>query len=150
MPGDPVEEANVQAFLRLIRHAEHYPDSGDDTYDVLYGGGRFGSYATHPNRAVTRWGHTSTAAGAYQILFGTWRDAKRRGLVNDFSPAAQDAIARDKLRSRGALPAVMRGDVPTACASLRGEWTSLPGAAQSRMSMAVAEAAFARFGGTKR
>ena len=137
-PGD----ANVQAFLKLIRFAEHYPDTSDTFYDTLYGGGRFAGYAVHPNKAVTKWGHTSTAAGAYQILYPTWAEAKKRGIVVDFTPASQDMLAVEKLRSRGALSAIY--------ALLRSEWTSLPGAKQTRMTFEEAKAAFVSYGGHAR
>jgi muramidase (phage lysozyme) len=142
-----VTSANAQAFLKLIRFAEHYPDASDAFYDTLYGGGRFAGYGAHPNKAVTRWGKTSTAAGAYQILYGTWAEAKKNGLVSDFTPASQDKIAFSKLRSRGALPFVCAGDVEGACKRLVNEWTALPGAKQSRMSLAVAKDAFRSYGG---
>lgn len=96
-----LDSANVQAFLKLIRFAEHFPDTSDDFYDTLYGGGRFSGYDAHPNKAVSRWGHTSTAAGAYQILYTTWAEAKKQGIVIDFTPASQDQLAFNKLRSRG-------------------------------------------------
>ena len=142
-----LESANVQAFLKLIRFAEHYPDASDDFYMTLYGGGRFVSTATHPNKAVTKWGHTSTAAGAYQILYSTWAEAKKKGLVTDFSPASQDALAFSKLSSRGALATVCAGKVSDACKLLAQEWTSLPGGKQTRMNFSDAETAFVRFGG---
>jgi muramidase (phage lysozyme) len=139
--------ANVNAFLKLIRFAEHYPDTSDDFYNTLYGGGRFLSYAVHPNRAVRRWGHTSTAAGAYQILYSTWAEARKRGVVNDFSPQSQDALAFYKLSSRGAAGSVCEGNLALAFALLRDEWTSLPGGRQSRMSYDSGKAAFISYGG---
>lgn len=138
-------ERNVRAFLRLVRYAEHNKDS-DDVYSTMYGGGRFTGFATHPNpKGVTRWGHTSTAAGAYQILYGTWKEAKDRGLVSDFSPESQDLIAREKLRTRGALSNVEAGDIEHAIPLLRNEWSSLPGAKQSTMTMQDARARFDRY-----
>jgi len=138
-------EQNVNAFLRLIRYAEHHKDDSS-VYNTLYGGGHFSGYATHPNKnGTTRWGHTSPAAGAYQILWSTWDEQRRRGLVKDFSPAAQDAIAREKLKTRGATPYIEKGDIESAIPKLRKEWTSLPGAAQSKMSMQEARHLFNKF-----
>lgn len=142
-----VSDPNVQAFLKLIRFAEHYPDASDNFYDTLYGGGRFSGYAAHPNKAVTKWGHTSTAAGAYQILYSTWAEARKRGIVSDFTLASQDKLAFEKLRSRGALDAVCSGDLFTAYTRLSDEWTSLPGARQTRMSMEDGKKAFLSYGG---
>ena len=144
-----VSSPNAQAFLKLIRFAEHYPDQSDDFYFSLYGGGRFTDPSKHPNTAVTRWGHTSTAAGAYQVLYGTWAEAKKRGEVNDFSAASQDTLAFNRIKSRGALADVCSGDVAGASAKLAQEWTSLPGARQSRMTLATAEAAFTSYGGAE-
>lgn len=60
-------------------------------YNVINGGATFSSYADHPR--VTGAGGTSTAAGKYQFVKGTWdRAAKALGL-SDFSPANQDKAA---------------------------------------------------------
>lgn len=133
-----IESVNVRAFLRLIRFAEHQTDDSR-VYYTLYGGGSFIDTDKHPNKAVKRWGHTSTAAGAYQILYGTWLEAKQKGIVSDFSPAAQDKLAFTKLKTRGALSYVCAGDIENAIAKLRQEWTSLPGASQSDFSMKAAK-----------
>lgn len=148
MPDCEIGSANVQAFLKLIRFAEHYPDTSDNFYDTLYGGGRFVGYVTHPNTAVMKWGHKSTAAGAYQILYLTWEEAKKKGIVTDFTPASQDKLAFAKLRSRGALGAVCDGKLADAFVLLRNEWTSLPGAKQTRMTIEGGKAAFVSYGGT--
>lgn len=139
------DDINVAAFLRLIRYAEHHIDS-DDVYWVLYGGQqRFTDASKHPDKAVTAWGHTSTAAGAYQILYATWKEARERGIVTDFSKASQDKLALEKLRSRHALAYVQQGDIDHAIPLLRKEWTSLPGGSQSKMTMADARAVFAKY-----
>ena len=139
------EDTNIAAFLKLIRFAEHRTDS-DDVYFVLYGGRQtFSDTSQHPNKAITAWGHTSTAAGAYQILYPTWKEAKDKGLVSDFSKASQDKLARAKLQSRGALTAVQKGDIERAIPFLRNEWTSLPGAKQSKMTMAQARQRFDQY-----
>lgn len=139
------DDINVAAFLRLIRYAEHHIDS-DDVYWVLYGGQqRFTDASKHPDKAVTAWGHTSTAAGAYQILYATWKEARERGIVTDFSKASQDKLALEKLRSRHALAYVQQGDIDHAIPLLRKEWTSLPGGSQSKMTMADARALFAKY-----
>lgn len=57
-------------------------------YDVMNGGQRFTGYADHPRTVGA--GGTSTAAGRYQFVKGTWdRTAKALNLP-DFSPASQD------------------------------------------------------------
>ena len=63
--------------------------------------------------------------------------------------ASQDRLAFEKLRTRGALPAVCNGDLAeTAFALLRNEWTSLPGAKQTRMTMEEGKSALVGYGGT--
>lgn len=65
------------------------------SYDTLYGGHRFKSYASHPAIPIPIGdsGLTSTAAGRYQLLKKTW-DAQAQKLgLKDFSPDSQDAAA---------------------------------------------------------
>ncbi|GAB2878788.1 hypothetical protein GCM10027046_03250 [Uliginosibacterium flavum] len=139
------EEINVAAFLRFIRYAEHQSDD-DKVYFLLYGGQqRFTDTNLHPNKAITAWGHTSTAAGAYQILYSTWKEAKDKGVVIDFSKASQDKLAISKLRSRRALSYIEAGDIDRAIPLLRNEWTSMPGAKQSAMSMSTAHELFKKY-----
>jgi muramidase (phage lysozyme) len=139
------EVINVAAFLKLIRFAEHKTDS-DDVYTLLYGGRqRFTDMSKHPNKSITAWGHSSTAAGAYQILFGTWKEAKDKGIVLDFTKASQDKLATSKLRSRRALPFIEKGDIEHAIPLLRSEWTSMPGASQSDMTMESAQQLFDKY-----
>ncbi len=69
------EELNIRAFLSVIRYAEGYGDPLG--YNSEFGGGTFSSYSEHPfknKKAKTKWGNTSTAAGAYQFLWWVWRD----------------------------------------------------------------------------
>jgi len=133
-------EKNVRAFLRLIRYAETGKDDSS-AYYVLYGGGTFKNNSAHPLRkAVTRWGKKSRSAGAYQIQYSTWEGEKKHGLVSDFTPASQDKIARDKLRSRGALAYIETGNIEKAIPKLRDEWTSLPGAKQAKKEMTMEKA----------
>jgi muramidase (phage lysozyme) len=134
-------EINVNAFLKLLRYCEHRRDS-DSVYLTMYGGGSFTDTSKHPNQANTKWGKTSTAAGAYQILYGTWKEAKDKGIVSDFSPESQDKLARWKLQTRHALDFVKAGDVESAVGKLRNEWTSLPGATESALTMDQAKLRF--------
>ncbi|MFC4160884.1 glycoside hydrolase family 24 protein [Chitinimonas lacunae] len=138
------KEVNLKAFLKLIRYAEHKRED-NEVYTIMYGGGTFKDTSTHPNTLVRKWGKSSTAAGAYQILYGSWAEAKKLGIVNDFSPDAQDRFAIWKLKTRGAYPFVLEGDVEKAVEKLRKEWTSLPGASQSSFVMSDAKARFQRY-----
>ncbi len=134
MSGE-TEEKNVKAFLRLIRRAEHGKDDSS-VYYIRSGGEKVADTAAHPGpEPIEKWGKKSTAAGAYQILHRTWAEAQRKGIVTDFSPASQDKLARSKLQERRALKYVQEGKVKEAIPLLRSEWTSLPGAKQSKMTM---------------
>jgi lysozyme len=138
-------EINVAAFLKFIRYAEHHRED-EGVYFLLYGGQQtFIDTSKHPNKAITAWGRTSTAAGAYQILYSTWKEAKDKGVVIDFSKASQDKLATSKLTSRGALQYIKKGDIDHAIPLLRNEWTSMPGAAQSKMTMTRARELFAKY-----
>lgn len=65
--------------------------------------------------------------------------------MTDFSKASQDKLAIEKLRSRHALGYVQQGDIDHAIPLLRNEWTSLPGASQSKMTMDEARTLFAKY-----
>ena len=124
-----LSNANLQAFLRMIRYAEGTASANG--YRTLFGGRLFEGYADHPRIAVTATlgGRpiTSTAAGAYQFLARTWDDIKRAAGVSDFSPASQDRAAAALIRRRGALADVYAGRFDQAVAKCAREWASLPG-----------------------
>ena len=121
-----VAEKNLKAFLSMIRYAEG--TFSQDGYKKLYGGSLFTDLSKHPNTAITKWGITSTAAGAYQILFGTWQELQSRLKLPDFSPASQDRAAIELIKRRKALEDVMTGRFAQAIVKCRKEWASLPGA----------------------
>lgn len=142
-------EANVKAMLMVIRTGEGTADAGG--YARLFGGGSFSGWADHPRKAVTRWGLTSTAAGAYQFLAKVWDETRAVMGLADFSPASQDMAAVGRIAARGALDYVRRGELSRALARLNREWASLPGSpyGQRTMSDAEAEAVYLAAGGVK-
>lgn len=77
--GIPPEGA---ALLAAISSVE------SDRYDMLNGGETFTEYRQHPGR-VGR-GGSSTAAGKYQFVVGTWNQTAARYGLTDFSPENQD------------------------------------------------------------
>ncbi len=139
------QEINVKAFLKFIRRAEHKREDDLVYYQIFGNKKTFSDTSKHPNVLGHGWGKSSTAAGAYQILYKTWKEAVEKGIVRDFTPASQDAIAIWKLKTRHALVYVQAGNVEKAIPLLRNEWTSMPGAAESNMSMDEAKQLFNKY-----
>lgn len=152
MAGFDMNDPNTQAFLSMIRIAEG--TTGADGYRTLFGGQLFAGYEDHPRIKVTaRSGTkniTSTAAGAYQILEGTWNGVKSKLNLPDFSPESQDMAAVELIRRRGALGDVIAGRFGAAVKKCASEWASLPGSpyGQPTISWNRAAALFASNGGT--
>lgn len=124
-----VQDKNVQAFLKVIRQAEG--TDGPDGYRKLFGGDTFQSLADHPNIIVCKPSRgkkiCSTAAGAYQILYGTWINVKGRLKLTDFSEKSQDLACVQLINGRGALTNVKNGEFEIAIQKCNREWASLPG-----------------------
>lgn len=146
-----LSNANLQAFLRMVRYAEGTASANG--YRMLFGGGLFEGYDDHPRTPVTATlggkRITSTAAGAYQFLARTWDDIKRAAGVSDFSPASQDRAAAALIRRRGALADVYAGRFSEAVRKCAREWASLPGSpyGQPVKTMAQVTAAYQGAGG---
>lgn len=119
-------QKNLKAFLLMIQYSEG--TYGKDAYRKLYGGGTVEDLSQHPNTLVTKWGITSTAAGAYQILNKTWLELQTKLGLADFSPECQDRAAIELIKRRKALEDVMAGRFAQAIIKCRKEWASLPGA----------------------
>lgn len=126
--------ANVLRFLDLIAFAEgtQVVKGSDDGYNVLFGKGLFQGYADHPRQKITRLSNgkpiTSSAAGRYQFLAGTWDElVKRYGFKGRFTPEAQDLAAIKRLGERGALQLIKDGKIREAVAKCANEWASFPG-----------------------
>jgi muramidase (phage lysozyme) len=117
-------DANVKAFLRVIRQGE--TNQEDSAYSEINGGGHF---------VVPPWAHPfddipttqgGKAAGAYQFLGTTWARLNRQFSFADFSPINQDLAAVALIAQRQALSAVMAGGIAKAIELLKEEWISLP------------------------
>jgi muramidase (phage lysozyme) len=119
-------QKNLRAFLIMIQYSEG--TLGKDAYRKLFGGDLFTDLFQHPNIPVTRGNLTSTAAGAYQILYKTWQEVQQRLRLPDFSPQSQDKAAIELIRRRKALEDVLAGRFSQAIEKCRKEWASLPGA----------------------
>ncbi|MCM3565924.1 glycoside hydrolase family 24 protein [Hydrogenophaga intermedia] len=164
--SDDQAARNVAAFLAMIRYAEGTAGQGDP-YRVCYGYSHtIRNLVDHP--AVTgEWGGKalpdsycrgagfgpgckSTAAGAYQIIRGTWLELKRKLNLPDFGPASQDAAAVELIRQRGALNDVRAGRFAIAVEKVAPTWASLPGAGydQPERKLASLVSAYQAAGGT--
>lgn len=157
-----LQDSNVQAFLRMLRHGEG--TAGDDGYRVMFGGGHLvgldgqpgtaDDFADHPRRAITRklGGSpiTSTAAGAYQFLSKTWDGLVKQYGFADFSPMNQDLGAVALVKARKALEDVIAGRFEDAVRKCNREWASLPGSpyGQPVVTMARAREEYEAHGGT--
>lgn len=146
---------NVRAWLAALQLGEVAKQYRwtPDAYRQLYGGGLFDSLARHPNQKVTAGGYTSTAAGAYQALIGTWRDfCADVGEQDDlpFTAENQDLFAVWATRRRDALPDVIAGRIEAAVAKCGREWASLPGSpyGQPTVTMDAFRACYLTHGGT--
>lgn len=121
------EHPNVKAFLRMLRLGEGTAD--ELGYRRIVGGGEFGSFAGHPKILVPipRYRIKSTAAGAYQFIWPTWRSLVEQYGFPDFSPRSQDLGAIALIFEKGALDDVIAGRVERAIFKVRNIWASLPG-----------------------
>lgn len=142
-----LDNPNLHAFLAVIRAGEG--TAGVNGYRTLFGGELFGSYIDHPNirfyekkDEFIRNGRKdfTTAAGAYQITFSTWKVAKAALNLPDFSPASQDAAAAWLIRRRGALRDACAGRLFTAISKCNREWASLPGSPYGQPTISNARA----------
>jgi muramidase (phage lysozyme) len=145
-----IEEARVQAFLKLLREAETGSEADDESpYHRMIGGGTIASLDKFPTQPVRlnvagKWGYF-TAAGAYQITRDTWENAvvhlaKQGTPVSDFSPASQDRVAKEIIREDQALDLIRQGQIEQATPLLNRTWVSLPGGSQPAHGLTVSEA----------
>lgn len=153
-----LKNANVQAFLRMIRLGEGTNDPKG--YLRLFGGGNFRQWtpeesADHPNILVTKKSGDkeikSTAAGAYQFLNRTWKALVKQYGFTDFLPPSQDEGAVALIIGRGAIDDVVAGRIEEAIAKCNQEWASLPGSkyGQPTISLVAAVNEFTKYGGTR-
>lgn len=143
--------SNAKAFLDAIAYSEGTAGHGDDGYNVLVGGDLFHSYADHPRKMVTlnKAGLKSTAAGRYQLLWGTWCDLKAKLGLSDFGHESQDRAALELVRECHATDDVEAGNFDAAVAKCAHIWASFPGAGygQRENELTKLRDAFVRAGG---
>jgi muramidase (phage lysozyme) len=141
---------NLTAFLSMVAQCE--VGTADKTgYRVLYGGGWFDSYDDHPRQKITAGKYTSTAAGRYQILAGTWDDFIKAEGPHRFDEDGQNLCARWLINRRGATADVEGGRLRAAISKCGKEWASLPGSpyGQPVRTLDYCERVYAAHGGSQ-
>lgn len=160
MNSSDVQNANVRAFLWMIRCAEGTATMNDEGYRALFGwkpgnGKVFTSFATHPG--VYNSQYNTSAAGAYQITYTTWSSLcdKYPSVfpLRDFTPATQDLMAVTLIDGHRALDMVKNGQFDAAVRQINKgwtEWASLPSstAGQPTRSWDFVRNAYLAAGGT--
>jgi muramidase (phage lysozyme) len=137
--GDPY----IRALMRTISTAE---SNVMRPYHVLHGGDSVGTLERHPNRCEAigqgpNRGNCSTAAGRYQLLYGTWLELASRyhpsrtgdaldAVSLSFAAVHQDEVVHawlsDPRAWRSDLAQQLRqGRVQPVLRRLSGTWTSL-------------------------
>ena len=119
---------NVRKMLDLISYTEGTQANG---YYTTFGGGRQSSLATHENRRKSfkqtdGKTNTSSAAGRYQFLKGTWDGLAKQYGLKDFSERSQDIGALALIAQNGQLERVVAGDIKGAVSKLGSIWASFP------------------------
>ena len=148
IPGtQPLTMADGDPYLRaLMRTISASESNVMRPYHVLHGGDSVGTLERHPNRCEAigqgpNRGNCSTAAGRYQLLFGTWIELAARYHLErtddaldavglSFSALDQDRVVyawlADPRAWRQDIAAQLRqGRVQPVLKRLSGTWTSL-------------------------
>ena len=146
---------NRTAFLDMLAWSEGtstIPGS-DNGYNVLVGSTPshpllFHSYADHPR--ILNPDLDSTAAGRYQLLARYYDAYKQMLNLPDFSPASQDAIARQQITERRAMVDIDAGNLSSAILKCGTIWASLPGSpyGQHQQNLSGLQTVYLNAGGT--
>lgn len=129
--------ANAAAFLDMIAWSEIGPQmlkASDDGYNVIVGSKpgaliTFSDYSRHPNRLVRLNPNlASTAAGRYQLLHRYYQPYADLLHLLNFAPEAQDKIALQQMKERGAINLLKANRWSAAVKACSNIWASLPGA----------------------
>lgn len=126
---DALQSPNTKAMLMTIRKSEG--TDAPDGYSYIFGSNphnqdRFHDFSKHPDIKVPFRDSFSTAAGAYQILFDTWEEIRKKYDFKDFSPPMQDLACCELLSRRNALQLTIDGKFNEVMPKIGHEWASLP------------------------
>lgn len=127
-----LKNPNVRKMLGVIASAEGVKHG----YNTMFGNERLSDLSKHPGilKEFTQTDgkkNKTSAAGRYQFLEPTWNGLAKQLGLKDFSPKSQDIAAVALLAQNGALPHVLKGDIPTAVKKSGSTWASLPSAPDS-------------------
>ena len=119
-----------KAFLDMLAWSEGTDNGRQKTrnhgYDVIVDGELFTDYSDHPRKLVTLNPKLkSTGAGRCQTLTLVDYRKQRPELLSEKSGRA---VALQRIKERGALPMIDRGDIRQAIDRCSNIWASLPGA----------------------
>ena len=123
-----LQNPNARKFLDLLSYTEGTQKYG---YATAFGGGRIDDLSKHP-RASSSFTqtdgkrNTTTAAGRYQFLSGTWDEQAKKLGLSDFGAKSQDLAALSLAADSGALKSILSGDFKTAIDKTGVKWASLP------------------------
>ena len=120
---------NVQAFYQVMRFKES--SLYDSAYRMVNGAPPITDFSRHPYEGL-KTTEGGRAAGASQFIPTTWGGLEKKYGFPSFEPHYQDLGYVGCLIERNALELVMEGRFDEAVAACRLEWSSLPGAAESR------------------
>ena len=127
-------KSNWGALSSIIRTVEG--TTGDKGYRTRFGGHQFDDLSKHPNiKAPTPWGTSSEAAGAYQFMMPTWKEAKSALGLTDFSPESQEKAGRFLTQRRGVNPDTRFNsfeEFSAGISKLSPEWAGLPNSQKGR------------------
>jgi len=140
---------NLNAFLYMIRKCEGTASANG--YRYLFGSTYkheklFDSFKDHPKlyfdytdkagKAIV-----TSAAGAYQITYSTWKALKMKISLPDFAPANQDKAAIQLIsEKKDALDDIKAGRLEAAIDKVRKIWASLPGSGHNQPERSLAKA----------
>ena len=123
-----LQNPNARKFLDLLSYTEGTQKNG---YATAFGGGRIDDLSKHPRTSsgftqTDGKKNTTTAAGRYQFLSGTWDEQAKKLGLSDFGAKSQDLAAISLAADSGALKSILSGDFKTAIDKTGGKWASLP------------------------
>lgn len=118
---------NVKAFLTLLSQSE------GATYNSLAGDHPTGRRNTFSDFSR----YPGGIAGRYQIIPSTYKKLSDELGLADYSPHTQDLLAAQAIADRGAMPALLKGDLDSVLQLVAKEWASLPQGKEKKMDVSA-------------